>query len=302
MKFMRFMRLRIYFLAIFFYTLGCGASKSHDIKSGPLSVETALGQIYEIERGITEGYLLSDSGNAAEVRIKQALYDLKLLLFRIKQDPDDEKALNLLYQNYQIAHELPIQVYDQESFLKLFKSIHVAIEELSRLAGVNITGFLFRETFEGGLGSFTQVKNFGLADFEVNEDYLRVSGHTKGANDIWLISPRIDLQLATDPHLEVRQTMAYFTKWSDMQILISKDFKGGDPSKAKWEELPIQRRPDEDKRWRWVTSEKISLQEYQKTPFVIGFRYQSSVKKATTWQIDHLKIYGKGSAIKTPLF
>jgi hypothetical protein len=138
------------------------------------------------------------------------------------------------------------------------------------------TGVFLFEDFEVDLGSFTTVslasnEDWGWGEFGGN-GYISISGFgADTASDDWLISPMVDLTNAIDPELNF-QTARRFDG-PQLEVLISTDYAGGDPSAATW--MAIEATLSQDN-YDLVDSGEVDLGAYIGETVYLAFHYVST--------------------------
>jgi hypothetical protein len=164
---------------------------------------------------------------------------------------------------------------------------------------------VFEHQFSGNLGSFTTVNVLGNQDWYYDEyqgtGYAKMSGYSGGAipNEDWLISPEIDLSGITNSTLSVYQAINYLGgKWEQVQILVSADYNGTDPSAANWTEIVPATKPT-GSNWTFVLSEDMDISDFDGETIHVAFKYTSSDSNAATWEVGNLTVKGTGIATKS---
>ncbi len=122
--------------------------------------------------------------------------------------------------------------------------------------------------------------------------------------DTWLLTPRYfvgpDMKVLS---LSVSQT---FNKESfvensfdKMQILVSRDYKGGDPEGATWSSLDYSLSLNGlgELNWNEVLSERIPLPESAGEELTLAFRYQSEAQDLHSWQLNGFLFEGWGDQV-----
>lgn len=124
----------------------------------------------------------------------------------------------------------------------------------------------------------------------------KMSGHVSGVktpNEDWLISPALDFTGATAPKLFLNHTIGYAGNVEvEQQVLISKDYVSGDPSKATWTKLTITYpgKPAGTTKFSTTDSE-TDLSAYAGEKNIhIAFKYVSTDTSAATWQIAKMEV------------
>ena len=122
----------------------------------------------------------------------------------------------------------------------------------------------------------------------------KASAYKDNANhaaESWLISPEIDLSSAKKANLTITQAANFIgsTFGENCHILISTNYAGGAPSKAKWTELSLDNVPTADTKWSMVNG-ATSLNAYAGKKIRLAFRYVSTTSTAPTWEIREVTI------------
>jgi hypothetical protein len=163
---------------------------------------------------------------------------------------------------------------------------------------------IYSETFESGLGEFTQYSDSGAQVWSgYSGGYATISGYansTNYANVDWLISPEIDLTSVTAAHLTFDHVARYFADVnSEATVWISEDYNSAvSPSKSSWLKLSTNPFTDPDAWTPFQKSGEISLSAYAGKKVHIAFKYVSSATKAGTWEIQNFLV-SKGEAAIT---
>lgn len=162
---------------------------------------------------------------------------------------------------------------------------------------VDATGAILEVPFTSGLGGFTVYDVLGDQTWKSDATYgAKMSAFADGAshaNEDWLISPVLDLTSKSD----VKLTFEHAINKGDVSNLksnhtlwISKDYTGGDPTQASWEQVVITTYPDGTS-WNFVSSGEIVLPAAYMTSNVhFAFKYLSSDVESATWEIKNLVV------------
>lgn len=130
--------------------------------------------------------------------------------------------------------------------------------------------------------------NFG------GEDFARITNWNGSSNDpaeAWLISPSIDLSVATAPELTFIN--AYDFAGAPLEVFISTNYSGsGAPSAATWSPLTATLSSGG---FNWVSSGAIDLSSYMVSGVYIGFKYTGSSSDGSTWEIDDILVDEPGA-------
>ena len=127
-----------------------------------------------------------------------------------------------------------------------------------------------------------------------------MSGYKGGAkaNVDWLISPTLDFTGATAPKLFLNHTIGHAGNVEEeQQVLISKDYVSGDPTKATWTKLTINYpgKPAEGKNFSTTDSE-TDLSAYAGEKNIhIALKYTSTDEASAQWQIGKFEVKETGS-------
>lgn len=122
-----------------------------------------------------------------------------------------------------------------------------------------------------------------------------MSGYNSGAkaNVDWLISPTLDLTDATAPKLLLNHTIGHAGNvQEEQQVLISKDYVSGDPTKATWTKLIITYpgKPAAGKNFSTTDSE-TDLSAYAGEKNIhIALKYTSTDQASAQWQIGKIEV------------
>ena len=124
-----------------------------------------------------------------------------------------------------------------------------------------------------------------------------MSGYKGGAkaNVDWLITPALDFTGATAPKLFLNHTIGHAGNVEEeQQVLISKDYVSGDPTKATWTKLTITYpgKPAEGKNFSTTDSE-TDLSAYAGEKNIhIALKYTSTDQSSSQWQIGKIEVKG----------
>jgi PKD repeat protein len=105
-------------------------------------------------------------------------------------------------------------------------------------------------------------------------------------NEDWLISPTMDFDLYNSEVLSFYTAMNYIG--DPLQILISENYQGGDPTLADWNVLTAVLSPGA---WAWTSSGDINISGYNGMVNV-AFVFTSNNVQSSTWEVDDILITG----------
>jgi len=162
---------------------------------------------------------------------------------------------------------------------------------------VNIDGWInVDET--GGDKIFWQSRSYTSGG--VTNSYAQVSSYTSGAkNEVWLITPNIDLTASTTtPKFAFDMVTGNFTA-AGLRIMISENFNGTETeiSAADWADVTSSFTIPEPASGysAWATAGTLDLTAYKGKKIYIGFKYlgddTSTPKVTTTYQVDNVKVW-----------
>lgn len=166
-------------------------------------------------------------------------------------------------------------------------------------ASATTEAVIFGENFEsdtfGGWTAFSaasdknwDVVNFGGALSTTYFAQVNGFGEDVPSND-WLISPAINLVYYSN------EKVIFYTQWrfgstdTELKLLYSTDYAGGDPTLATWIELPFVKSLTQD---IWTFSGNISLDEISAPNFHLAFQYLSS-GTPRRWGVDQIIVLGE---------
>ncbi len=125
----------------------------------------------------------------------------------------------------------------------------------------------------------TDYVEYGIAYGKITNEQQQLSCET------WLISPSVNLSNTSAPKLSFYNTT--FSANSTLEVKISTDYTGGDPTLATWSTLsPIYSNGS----WNWVNSGDIDLSNFKQNNTYIGFKFSGNSSDQYTWEIDEITI------------
>jgi hypothetical protein len=161
---------------------------------------------------------------------------------------------------------------------------------------------IYSETFESGLGAFTQYSDSGTQMWSsYSGGYATISGYANSvnyANVDWLISPEVDLTNVAAAHLTFDHVARYFADVNtEATVMISVDYNSAlSPSKSTWVKLSTNPFSDPGAWTPFQKSGEISLSSYVGKKVHIAFKYISSATKAGTWELKNFLV-SSGDAV-----
>ena len=155
---------------------------------------------------------------------------------------------------------------------------------------------LLYQDWEGEMNGWTFVtvegnKPWVIGSYSGNH-YANANGYGDDVdNEQWCISPAIDL--SSRDYQNVTLTFMNATKFDGpaLELYISNDYDGQDPTAATWEPLEYIQ---SEGNYTWTESGEILLDEFIGSTFHIGFRYISTIDEgAAAWEVDDIMIVGE---------
>ena len=159
---------------------------------------------------------------------------------------------------------------------------------------------IFAETFAEGVGTFTidnKVLPAGVTNvwqFASNYKCMKASAFISGkayATESWLVSPVVDLTKATDAVLSFENAANKFNGTPVAEACLVKVKAEG----ADWVNATIENIPAGNS-WDFQTS-TVDLKAYNGKKIQIAFVYISTEKSAGAWEVNMVKIAGKGGEV-----
>ena len=149
------------------------------------------------------------------------------------------------------------------------------------------------------LDPFTAFSESGNEAWRIDNsgEYKRgasMSGYNGGAkaNVDWLITPALDFTGATAPMLFLNHTIGHAGNvQEEQQVLISKDYVSGDPTKATWTKLTITYPGKPAKGNFSTTDSETDLSAYAGEKNIhIALKYTSTDQSSSQWQIGKIEV------------
>ncbi|CDC98424.1 uncharacterized protein BN576_00742 [Alistipes sp. CAG:268] len=152
------------------------------------------------------------------------------------------------------------------------------------------------ESFAGGLNAGQIVKGESSSTWTLDSyngvNSAKVSAFkTEGAQDLWLISEKVNLSASEQPQLAFDVKISYWTH-DGLQVLVSTDYNGVTPEEATWTDLTHCFAFDGSTAGKWYTAGICDMSAYKSDAVYIAFRYQGNgaEKRTTTYQVDNVKV------------
>lgn len=267
-------------------------------------VQEGIRRVGIYEQDINQGYLLSSVREQEKQMVEDHLHWIKVALYRLKDDLESDAAAAMLSVrvNALSNQNAGFQDKDNDSFRDLIDFFRGEV-----LQSLNLAFFrdLFAEEFNGqSLGGFSNVTVKSSVEWKGDAGgYAKVTAFGQKTDvEAWLISPVLDLTGIIDPAMTFRQAVGFLSTWDGLELKISTNFTGGDPTAADWDVIPVEEKPEAGgQNWQWKNSEEISLDSYIGKKIAIAFHYVAPQSHQPTWEIEWLRVKGVGKGDFTPI-
>lgn len=201
-------------------------------------------------------------------------------------DGSDPTSMAMLYMD-------PIHV-DSDMTLKA-----IAIKEGYENSGIATANYVIMsdvviitsQDWEGDMNDWTFVNIAGNKPWIIGEHngnhYANANGYGDDVdNEQWCISPALDLSARAYQNVTLTFMNAMKFNGPALELYISDDYDGQDPTAATWEPLEYTQ---SEGNYEWTESGEIALDEYIGRTCHIGFRYISTIEDgAASWEIDDI--------------
>ena len=161
----------------------------------------------------------------------------------------------------------------------------------------SITEFnIYTETFQNGLGQFTQYKDSGSQTWATTKyQYVMINGtvdNVPNANSSWLISPAITLPSEVTSVLAFDYVARGFADLTNqVTIWVSENYTTDSmPSKVKWSQVNTFEPMVNSTGWTMTNSGDISLKAFKGKKVNFAFKYVSTKTQAGIWQIKNFVV------------
>ena len=158
--------------------------------------------------------------------------------------------------------------------------------------------YLVYEEFNEDLGVFTAFDAYGdqswhQASYQ-GTTYANMNGYANGAyyeNEDWLISPTIVVPVDTYESISLEFNTAKKFDGPDLEVKVSMDYEGGDPSDATWLDITGYFNYSTGN-YEWVESGKMSISQPNLLPghYHFAFVYYSTNEAAASWEVGYVKV------------
>lgn len=142
------------------------------------------------------------------------------------------------------------------------------------------------ESFAGGLNAWQIVKGESSSTWTLDSyngvNSAKVSAFkTEGAQDLWLISEKVNLSASEQPQLAFDVKISYWTH-DGLQVLVSTDYNGVTPEEATWTDLTHCFAFDGSTAGKWYTAGICDMSAYKSDAVYIAFRYTGNAAEEKT--------------------
>lgn len=258
-------------------------------------------QIRDLEKNLSEGFLLRGAQDNQKKMFTDLLYDLKVSILRLRNNPQDGAALSSLSLAAQEFNKLSILEQDDIVLGGFRANLAETLDYLAGLQGKTldkVDRVLFSTLFDTDLSPFLAIsaenKTGWIKANHEETNYALVKG---GPLNAWLVSPIFDMTNVKDPRLVLKQSINSWGKpYADaVSLMVSENYVGGDIAAANWDKIAIQRLPNGSD-WGAIQTEPIDLSKYAGKKIVIGFKYSyTQTRDIPTWQLNSFKLTGSGA-------
>ncbi len=154
---------------------------------------------------------------------------------------------------------------------------------------------IFNQDWEDEMNGWTFVDVEGEASWSISSysgnHFAKISGHNKGANTDWCISPAFNLDDYDNPVLSFLTATKY--DGNAIEVFFSNNYDGQNPTTATWTPLSCALSQGD---FEWAESGHIDLSSFAGTNCHIGFKYTCTATQAATWEVDDIMLIGQTSA------
>jgi hypothetical protein len=156
------------------------------------------------------------------------------------------------------------------------------------------------ENFNDGWGNWTRVNVVGEQEWDIDEIHgvgdtpcAKCTGYDGQpyANEDWLISPVMNFNNYQSETLNFWNADAY--DGPALEVLISNDYDGEDPTSATWQSLSYE---SSTGYFEWISSGDIDISNVDGEAVYVAFKFTSSDSESATWEVDDVLITGTGAS------
>lgn len=172
-----------------------------------------------------------------------------------------------------------------------------ASPQANATTGSIITALNFNDNTFGSWDTISVASNKNwFIDVFGTDIYAKISGYQGNVNsDDWLISPPLAMDSYVNEVLSFTSASNY--TGPALEVLISSNYTGGNPTAASWTALPATLSSGS---WTWTSSGSIDLSLYTGS-VNIAFRYTSTATDAATWELDNIAVTGSPANLSQPV-
>ena len=295
-------------LSLTSFQVSCSRDSTTDENSAQNeTVDGLYSVVRTVESDLSQGFLLRNSSVNERKMFTDVLYQIKIATMRLRKNVGDGEALSALYLASQEFDKLNILAQDGSRLDGLKQQLRLTLDQIAALQGKtleNVERVLFAKDFDYELAPFASLtanSKAGWTKKNYNEIHYAIAEGSK--LNSWLMSPLLDLTLVSNPSFMVKQAInSRGNPFSDSVFyMVSTNYTGGDPAKADWDTLQVERLPDGNG-FASSETENVSLAKYAGKKIVLAFHYDSTAASTyPTWQINSFRFFGSGTMTTTPL-
>ncbi len=303
------------FAFLFLHVQGCSDNKSDKRRESPDELTSLLNEVRSLQESAQKGVFLRSSSDRDRSAYLVVLHDINIGLLKLKNEPDSKDALELLYTAVVTGRKLPLLAEDQSRMEELLNRLSLLLSSKSQSLGLVMADLywrLFSYNFSDGIEPFTSFAEKGPMwerDIALGKSFARIKGYDVTS---WLLSPSFNLTGITNPKVRIRHlinldrnTGSYASDLFDraqivasaFKVVISTDYKKGDPSAATWQELDISPMPSSID-FHTVVTPEIDISPWIGENVTIAFHYDFPSNKMghhyALWQIEEMDLLGSG--------
>jgi hypothetical protein len=232
-------------------------------------------EIYSFDYTSTNNNIIDNQANIIVLRTSNYAN------FRASTLPNDTGTVIGIYSTYNGAKQFAIRDLNDVIFAKKCETTNLINE-----------GFA-----SGTLGVFKQYSVLGNAIWQYGtyggKYYATISGYeTSDANEDWLISPPVNLDLYSEETLIFQTATKYSDPTGTLKLYYSSNYSGtGTPTAAAWTEITGFNLSSGN--FTWVSSGNIDLSSISGNKVYFAYKYTCTATNTPTWELTNIKLRGK---------
>jgi hypothetical protein len=281
----------------------CNESKSiknnlnynHELVS---PIQSTIEMIQELELDYARNIIMVNSTDRERDYFIAAIQEIETILYILLNKPNDEKALERLYQRVLNFNKIPLQRRDLEFISPLKRQLMPLVNRVALFQNTtraNIHWQVYLNTFSKGLDLFTTIDK-GLSWRAQDRNRVTYVSTAGSEGEAWLISPLIDLSLMKNAAFRINYLINLREGNTNnnsklFKILVSDNYEFGEPSNADWDKLELTNLNivnDFTPLW----SPKISLNSYANKTISIAYKFSKEKNQNIVAQINDFQLFG----------